>query len=178
MGRDKAFIPIDGLEMVSLATRALIAAGATGVTVIGGDAFRLAALGLPNVADRYPGQGPLGGIISALEHFSQSDPLVDCVVILACDLIDPSPDAIGVVVAALDDATLDVAVPIADGRPQWLHAAWRVRALSSLSAEFDRGVRAPRRAVGNLTVRELRTENEGPFRDADRPEDLPGPVDT
>ena len=173
MGRDKAFVTVSGVEMVTRAVQALTAAGASAVTVVGGNAHRLDDLGLPQIADEYPGEGPLGGIISALRHFASTDDHVDVVVIMACDLISPTDAAVRSVAAALHDPAVDVVVPVVDDRAQWLHAAWRIRVLESLSRDFAAGIRAPRKATQNLAVREIRGEDAAWFRDADRPEDLP-----
>ena len=143
------------------------------VIVVGGDAPRLEELGLPQIADEFPGEGPLGGIISALGHFASTEEPVDAVVILACDLVSPSDAAVRSVAAAMDDPAVDVVLPVVDDHAQWLHAAWRIRTLDSLSADFSSGVRAPRNAVGKLTVQMIRGEDSTWFRDANRPEDLP-----
>src|SRR5205085_1408893 len=75
---------------------ALRAAGADPVVAIGGDEPALRALGLTVVADAHPGEGPLGGIITALEALGERAELV---AVLACDLVDPDPAAIRDVVA-------------------------------------------------------------------------------
>ncbi len=173
MGSDKAFVTVDGVEMVARAANALSIAGASAVTVVGGDARRLHGLGLSHRVDRFPGDGPLGGIITALAHFAEANDHDDAVVILACDLINPSPDAVRALAAVLVDPTVDVAIPIADNRPQWLHGAWRIRSLTPLADEFARGTRAPKDAVAHLTVHEVHGYEQSWFQDADRPEDLP-----
>ncbi|TML12241.1 MAG: hypothetical protein E6G39_12150 [Actinobacteria bacterium] len=66
MGRDKALIEVAGEPLVQRVARALTAAGAERVVVIGGDRRRIEALGLEVVADRFPGEGPLGGVLTAM----------------------------------------------------------------------------------------------------------------
>ena len=167
MGTDKALLAVDGAPLVLRAVAALTTAGAAPIVVVGGDADGLGALGLATVADRWPGEGPLGGIITAL----RSLPTDRCAV-LSCDLTDASPIAVTSVLGALGDA--DVAVPVVEGRDQWLHAVWHRRALPLLEAAFDRGVRAPRHAVDGLRVARLLDGDPCWFHDADRPDDLPG----
>ena len=65
MGRDKALIEIDGVAMVTIAVEALRAAGAADVWVVGGDRGAIEALGHRWVPDLHPGEGPLGGVITA-----------------------------------------------------------------------------------------------------------------
>lgn len=168
MGSDKALLPVGGRPMAQRAVAALVGAAAEPVVVVGGDARALAEEGLTTVADRWPGEGPLGGIITALGAIDR--PLV---AVLACDLVDPSSAAVAAVADALGDA--DVAVPVVEGREQWLHAVWRRATRPVLEAAFDRGERAPRRAVAGLRVARLVDGDPAWFRDADRPEDLPAP---
>ncbi len=120
MGSDKAFIEIDGRSMLERAVDALEQADAEPVLVVGGDRARVADLGLVWAADRWPGEGPLGGIITALETIE-----TELVAILPCDLIGASP--VGVITVANAIGKADVAVPTADGHSEWLHAVWRIR---------------------------------------------------
>lgn len=166
MGTDKALIEIDGRALVTTAVAALTAAGASPVVVVGGDRPALEALGVTYVGDRWPGEGPLGGIITALTAMS-----TDLVAVLSCDLTDASSIAVRSVVGALGDA--DVAVPVVDGHAEWLHAVWRRSARPALESTFASGVRAPRHAVDGLRVAQLLDGDPCWFHDADRPEDLP-----
>jgi molybdopterin-guanine dinucleotide biosynthesis protein A len=155
MGRDKATLLLAGMPMAERVAAALATAGAERVLRVPGD-----------VADERPGAGPLGGIVAGLDASA-----TDAVVVLACDLLAPDPRAIADVVAALGAA--DVAVAMADGRPQWLHAAWARRVGSVLRARLDDGVRAIHRAVEDLTVVEVDGLPSAALADADRPADLP-----
>lgn len=166
MGTDKALIEIDGRALVSTAVAALASAGAAPVVVVGGDRSALEALDLTCVDDRWPGEGPLGGIITALGSID-----TDLVAVLSCDLTDASSIAVRSVVGALGDA--DVAVPVVDGHAEWLHAVWRRSAHATLESRFAAGVRAPRHAVDGLRVAQLLDGDPCWFHDADRPEDLP-----
>jgi molybdopterin-guanine dinucleotide biosynthesis protein A len=151
---------------VALAVRvaeALRAAGASRVVAVGGDAPALAALGLDVVADQHPGEGPLGGILTALAAVDE-----EVVVVLACDLPDPDPVAIRQVVEALGEA--DVAAPPGE----LLHAAYHRRVEPHLAAAFAAGERAPRRAVDGLRVVDVVDLPPRALADADRPDDLSG----
>jgi molybdopterin-guanine dinucleotide biosynthesis protein A/rhodanese-related sulfurtransferase len=121
MGTDKA--ALFGERVVA----ALEAAGAAEVLVIRDD-------------DR-PGNGPLGGIATAL-RLAAHDP----VVILACDLPNAHPDGIRALLAALGDA--QVAMPA--GEP--LHAVWRRSARPAVDAAIDRGTLAVKAALDHLEV--------------------------
>lgn len=186
MGTDKAFLEVDGVPMVARAAATLTAAGATGVLVIGGDTERLARLGLLSVADRYPGEGPLGGVITALgaveSHRWSDRAAIEAVVTLPCDVIGPDVAAVRLVIDRLRGPAggpadppggADLVVPLGAGVPQWTHAAWRRRCLPRLQEAFDRGVRGLKEAAAGLRTAEVEIPGARWFEDADRPEDLP-----
>ena len=169
MGRPKAFIEVAGRPMVANVAAALTAAGARSVVVVGGDVAQIQSLQLQAEPDHFPGEGPLGGIVTAL-RFSQ---WADAVAVLCCDLVTPSTREIQRLIAELGDD--DVAVPVVDRAPQWTHAVWSLRALPVLEAVFAAGERAPHNAVGDLSVRRVEVDpsNAAAYVDADSPSDLP-----
>jgi molybdenum cofactor guanylyltransferase len=146
MGRDKALVSVDGRALALRVADALRAAGAEPVLGVGGDLAALAALGLAGVPDEEPGAGPLTGILTALAQGAAPVTFV-----AACDLVAPSADAVIATVRALGDA--DVAVPLVDGRRQWMHAAWRAGAAAPLTAAFAAGERAVHAAVAAAGLR-------------------------
>ncbi len=75
-GRDKALVEIDGIPML-LRIRVLLGAVSEQVTVIA-PPLRYAALGVTAVSDRWEGQGPLAGIITALRSALGLEPLCAC----------------------------------------------------------------------------------------------------
>src|SRR6185436_398763 len=81
MGTDKALIDVDGRALALSVADALRSAGATRVLAVGGDLVALRGLGLEAIPDQHAGEGPLGGILTALEATDE-----DVVVVLACDL--------------------------------------------------------------------------------------------
>jgi molybdenum cofactor guanylyltransferase len=169
MGTDKAQVELDGQALAVRVARALAAAGATRVVAIGGDAPALRALGLHVVADDHPGDGPLGGIITALRTFEGE---ADLVAILACDLVHPDPDAVRTVVEYVATHEVDAAAPRVDDWRHLHHAVWRVSALAPLRAAFDTGERAPRRAVAVLRMGDVGGLDGATVRDADDPAEL------
>ena len=181
MGTDKAFIEIEGEPMVVRAVESLRAAGAERTVVVGGDAGRLSAMGLNTVADRYPGQGPLGGVITALGVLDTLGAGADAVVTLPCDVISPDAAAVRGLLDHLTGtagspgiaAAADLIVPLGGGVPQWMHAVWNSSCLEHLSQAFAAGVRAPSEAARQLRAVAVEVPGTGWFGDADRPEDLP-----
>jgi molybdopterin-guanine dinucleotide biosynthesis protein A len=140
MGTDKALLEVDGRPMGDRVASALDAAGCAPVLLVGGDAVRLSGLGRAVIADRWPGEGPAGGVLTALAVIDD-----DLVVVAACDL--PALDAAtvrAVLDAAAADPSLGAAVAVTD-RPQRSLTAWR-RAVARppLEAAWAAGARSVR----------------------------------
>jgi molybdopterin-guanine dinucleotide biosynthesis protein A len=144
MGRDKATLTIDGMPMAARVAEALRLAGAEPVLAVGGNQAALEALGLAWVADRYPGEGPLGGILSAFAAAGHEA----VVAVVATDLPALEASVVQALVAAL--GTRDVAVAGGE-RPEPLCAVWRVSTCEAvLTGAFEQGERAVHRAWAAL----------------------------
>jgi molybdopterin-guanine dinucleotide biosynthesis protein A len=169
MGRDKALLPFRGTPLAARVAQALTEAGAEPVIAVGGDLAGLRALGLTAVEDPRQGEGPLAGIAAALAAL----PDAAVVAVLACDLSAVSPIAIRAVVdALLADPEAQVAVPVAAGRLQPLHAAWRPSALVAVTAALEAGERAVRGALDVLRTVEVTGLEPAWFANANHPADL------
>lgn len=184
MGRDKALIEIDGRPMARIAADALLAAGAASVHAVGGDVTALTRLGLSVIADRHPGEGPLGALLDAFDAPGigiggcDGGDDGDVLMVLTCDL--PHVDAsvvVPVVEALLARPDVAVAAPILQGRRQLLSAAYRPALVRDAARRaFAEGRRAVRAALHDLPVAEVRLDASLTWRleDADTPQDLPG----
>jgi molybdenum cofactor guanylyltransferase len=166
MGVDKALLDVDGRPLALTVARALRAAGADPVVAIGGDREALTGLGLHVVPDLHPGEGPLGGILTALQVLD-----AETVVVLACDLPDVDADVVRAVILALGEDD-DIAAPRHDGRLELLHAAYRRRAEPVLASAFARGERALHRAIHGLRVAAVTDLPDLALTDVDDPADL------
>jgi molybdenum cofactor guanylyltransferase len=168
MGTDKAQLVVDGRALASIAAAALADAGAAEVLAIGGDLDALRALGLDARPDEHPGEGPLGGIITALGAATH-----DVTVVLACDMPAIDRDAVAALVAALDaESAADVAAALDGDRLQVLTAAYRGRVRPVLEARFGEGERAVRRAIESLVVVTVDDLEPRTLADVDGPADL------
>jgi molybdopterin-guanine dinucleotide biosynthesis protein A len=170
MGRDKALVELrPGVALAEVGVAALRRAGASDVTVVGGDRDALLQRGLPWRPDRHPGEGPLGGIVTALGGAA-----TDLVVVMACDMPEVGADVPGALVDALAAApAAAVAVALSGEREQPLTACWRrPLALPALEAAFAAGERAPRRVLPSLRVVAVPGLPADQLADVDVPEDL------
>ena len=165
-GSDKALFRVDGVALAEHVCRMVRAAGAGEVMAVGGDGPALSGLGCfdRHLQDHWPGQGPLGGIITALEAANS-----EVAVILACDTPAMSASAPRRLIDALGEA--DVVVGVVDGRDQPLTAAWRGDVVGRLRLAFEAGERAPRRVIESLTVARVELADTD-VADIDRPDDL------
>jgi molybdopterin-guanine dinucleotide biosynthesis protein A len=168
MGRDKALVPVaDGRPLALVAADALLAAGAGPVVAIGGP-LALRDHGLAVVDDLHPGEGPLGGLLTALAALERP-----VVAVLTCDLPAITAAEVTALVAALARAPgAHAAVAVLDGRRQYLTAAYRRAAAGPLATAFAAGERSASRAAATLHVVEVHGLDAGHLTDADTPEEL------
>ncbi len=151
LGRDKAGLDPYGLgSMLDVGLVALRASGCADLAMIGGAARPTAIDGVVHVADMFPDEGPLGGIISAL-RWSPSD----LVVVVACDMPFLHSAVIDSLITTLRSApACAVALASVGEREQPLTAVWRRSfALRTLEGAFTAGERAPRRVLPQLEHR-------------------------
>jgi molybdopterin-guanine dinucleotide biosynthesis protein A len=172
MGTDKAFVEVEGVAMAERVARALVAGGCEPVAFVGGDSVGLARFGRPTHADRWPGEGPLGGVLTALSAAQGDD-----VVVAACDL----PFLDGPTVRRLVDTVAEGAggagevVDVVVARTERLEPAlawWRAAAAEEIARRWDHGLRALHEAIGALRRREVAVEG-AVVRNVNRPSDLP-----
>lgn len=169
MGTDKSLLEVDGVPMAQRVAATLRRAGCTEVIAVGGSPA-LVALGLDVVADGWPGEGPLGGTVTAL----RAHPAATAVVVVACDLPWLTAPTIRALVAALESAGADVAAAIAVAdRRQPSCAVWRPSALPAVAALFDSGERRLRAAFEPLRVVEVAVDDHD-LRNVNTPSDLTG----
>lgn len=115
-GATKALLELDGERLVDHQLRVARPLFAE-ILVCASEAAPYASLGLPVVPDETPGQGPLAGILAALEAARASR-----VVVVACDMPALTVEALGAV--ADPSAPEDIVVPVAGGRPEPLCARY------------------------------------------------------
>ncbi|MEO8162421.1 MAG: molybdenum cofactor guanylyltransferase [Ilumatobacteraceae bacterium] len=155
-GSNKAIFEINGKAMARVISDKMREAGILDVLLVGGSPEVADTLGLSFVADEYPNEGPLGGLITALHNVS-----TDFLCVLPCDV--PRINSIrirqlGFIVTS--NSLHDVGV-LATTREHWLCSSWRVRTcLPELERKFADGERAVHRAVNSLSIARVSATDE------------------
>jgi molybdopterin-guanine dinucleotide biosynthesis protein A len=134
MGRDKALLELGGLPMV-LRTVRLVEPHVTSVAVVAPEG-RYAELGVPLIADRWPGAGPLGGIATAL-----CASVEDWNLILGCDLPFLTQEWIAWLISRVPGSPAHAVVPESRKGLEPLAAIYHRSCGEALAAAIDRGVR-------------------------------------
>ena len=148
MGTDKATFQVDGVAMANRVAAAAAEAGAAEILMIGGTQARAKNLSGAWKKDAFPGEGPLGGVITALKAAEH-----DTVVVLSCDMPFITAAVINSLVRGLADAQATVG---RTDRLNWLCAAWsKEECLKPLQGVWKRNERAVHRAAVLLDVVEV-----------------------
>lgn len=166
MGRDKLLIEVGGRAMAVRVADALRHAGCDPVVGVGGDVDALGAHGLEVIADGFPGEGPLGGVVTALRWSPHP-----AVVVVAGDL--PWLDATTVrAVVAAGDGSDSLAIAVTDRR-QPLCGRWPRRLLGEVEKAFLAGERSMHRMLDRLQAIEVPAAPSA-LRNVNTPDDLSG----
>lgn len=169
MGSDKATYLVDGVPMADRVARAAVEAGASEVLLIGGPQARCKGMSGTWKKDGWPGEGPLGGVITALKSSSE-----EAVVVLSCDMPFITPAVIQSLVRGLNDAQASVG---RTDRLNWLCSAWsKTECLQPLQSVWKRNERAVHRAAVLLDVMEVPVPAVA-VRNINTPADLEMPVE-
>ena len=165
MGRDKAFLPFRGGPLAEFVAHAV--AEAAGSVVLVGDPSLYQAFPYPVIADRYPGEGPLGGILTALAHTS-----ADWNLVVACDMPGLSSEFLARILQAAAQSGADALLPAGpSGLPEPLCAAYHRRSLGAIEAAFQAGQRKIMAALTGVTITLLPVGELAVFQNVNTPED-------
>jgi molybdenum cofactor guanylyltransferase len=135
MGRDKALLTVRGEPLARLV--AAVVRQAAGNATLVGDPASHAGLGDLTIPDRFPGEGPLGGILTAL-----MDSRREWNLLAACDMPELKVELLDRLLAAAREAECDALVPVDPaGRAHPLCAVYRAGARTGLESAFAEGIR-------------------------------------
>jgi len=149
-GRDKALAEIDGKPMV-LRMRELLAKVTGGVKVVAAS-HKYGDLGISALADQWPGEGPLGGIITALRATEKSGNGVEWNLLVGCDMPFLTREWLNYLVQRSVGSGAEVVVPRSPKGLEPLCACWRSTGTETLQRTFDNGVRKVTEAMKQLPM--------------------------
>jgi molybdopterin-guanine dinucleotide biosynthesis protein A len=120
MGQDKALMPFLGMTLLERVIRR--------VSFLGDELFittnhprKYHAFGLPLYQDVLPGEGALGGLLTALS--SAQNPFL---LVVACDMPFVNPDLLALALDRLQSHRVDVVIPQSKKGYEPFHAAYRL----------------------------------------------------
>ena len=161
-GEDKALIELGGVPMILRMCELL--RGLVGEAILIAPPERYAGFGLKNVADGWPGEGPLGGILTALiatrdanaqgaraERPSQ-EPERQWNIVLGCDMPFLTREWLTYLTERASASDAEVIAPRSAKGLEPLSACWRTSAVSKLQSVFNEGVRKVSRAMNSLKM--------------------------
>ena len=169
MGCDKALLPFGGGALVESVARAVKLAAGSAVLVGNPRLYR--HLGYAAIPDLYPGAGPLGAILTALDHTS-----ADWNLVAACDMPELSAEFLkGLINATAVRSAGDAVVPVGpSGRPEPLCAVYHRRSRPVLERALGRGAGSMRAALKDLRVTFVWVPEVLYFQNVNTPEDWAG----
>jgi len=152
-GRDKALVEVDGRPLLARMIELLRGAAKEGrVVAVRG---KYEAFGVEIVEDRWPGEGPLGGIITALEDAAGSGARAEWNLIVSCDMPFLTREWLTFLCERAAKSEAQVVLPHSKNGPEPLCACYRTDAAGALRAAFESGVRKVTQGLQHVTTEVL-----------------------
>jgi molybdopterin-guanine dinucleotide biosynthesis protein A len=153
-GTDKALVELAGKTMLQR-TGELLAAVCGKVSIIA-PPHKYEDLPWPVLIDRWPGEGPLGGILTALQHVNEEDRSYESrSLIVSCDMPFLTQEFLSTLWEHASRSPAQVVVPQSRNGLEPLCAVWRSDAVPAVQRVFDRGVRKVTDAMKHLSMEVL-----------------------
>jgi molybdopterin-guanine dinucleotide biosynthesis protein A len=153
-GNDKALADLGGKAVLE---RTLELLGESGVheSIVVGPKAKYGRFGARCVKDRWPGEGPLGGIITALDNTALNKFGFRWSLILSCDMPFLTSEWLRFLIARALQSSAEVVIPKSAHGWEPLCACWRVSALETILPLFEAGTRKVTEALNALDVEVL-----------------------
>jgi molybdopterin-guanine dinucleotide biosynthesis protein A len=155
-GADKALVEFGGKTL--LARTVELVASVCGETRIVAPPGKYTAADATILADNWPGQGPLGGILTALQHINErrGDPAgYVYALILSCDMPFLTREWLLYLCDRARKTTAQVIVPQTENGLEPLCACWRTDSATAIQAAFNGGVRKVTEAMKRVPMEVL-----------------------
>jgi molybdopterin-guanine dinucleotide biosynthesis protein A len=158
-GTDKALMELGGrpmlARMLGVVDHALSRDELACRPVVIGAAEKYQTIWALCVEDRWPGEGPLGGIVTALLHTKERVPSCEWNLIVSCDMPFLTLEWLAYLAQRAVNSEAQVVLPHSDSGPEPLCACWRTSAAETLGAAFERGVRKVTEGISHLRAEVL-----------------------
>ena len=165
-GSDKALAEFGGKSLLSRMC-ALIETTSGEVRIVA-PGQRYANYGVTVVEDRWPEEGPLGGVITALAATSETDGRRDWNLMVGCDMPFLTREWLSYMVDRALASEAEVIVPRSEHGLEPLCACWRTSSVTTLEAAFNEGVRKVTEAMQRLQMEVLDERHWKRFDNAGR----------
>ena len=152
-GRDKALVEIGGRPMIARMIE-LLQSVTEQVKIVAAPG-KYAAFGAEIVEDRWPGEGPPGGIITALEDAAMSATWPEWNLIVSCDMPFLTQEWLAFLGERATKSKAQVVFPRSASGPEPLCACWQTGAAAELRSGFERGVRKVTEGIALLRAEVL-----------------------
>jgi molybdopterin-guanine dinucleotide biosynthesis protein A len=152
-GQDKALAKIAGRPMI-LRMRDLLQESGFAVNVVA-DPQKYTHLGIAALPDTWPGEGPLGGIVTALHHSEIAEPPREWNLVVSCDMPFLTADWLRFLAARAQKSTAQVVLPQSDYSLEPLCACYHIGAKNALHQAFEAGVRRVTQALKQVPTEVL-----------------------
>ena len=166
MGRNKALLPYKGTTLAQSAVRVVRAAA--GSVLVVGKPHRDGVFGCGVVPDIYPGEGPLGGILTALQQTQ-----ADWNLVVACDMPGLRLDFLHRLLDRAEAGSFEAVIPAGpSGQLEPLCAAYHHGCRQGLYRAFERGIRKIALALADIRAEIWPVPEElSCFQNVNTPED-------
>ena len=167
-GRDKALVQFGGQGL--LVRLCAVLRDVVPVVTVVGDATKYASASVGCIADRWPGEGPLGGIITALQASERGHEgaAARWNLIVGCDMPFLSREWLVYLIERAAASSADVVVPESKHGLEPLCACWRTSARPALQGAFEQGTRRVTEATKHLRMEILDETHWKRFDSAER----------
>ncbi len=152
-GKDKALVEVNGTPMLEHMIELL--RGVSKQVKIVSAPSKYTTFRTEIVEDRWPGQGPLGGIITALEDFATRAARCQWNLILSCDMPFLTREWLAFLCERAAQSKAQVVFPHSASGPEPLCACWQTAAAAALHSGFERGVRKVTEGIALLRAEVL-----------------------
>jgi len=152
-GRDKALVEVGGRPMIARMSE-LVRSVTRQMKIVAAPG-KYDAFGAEIVEDQWPGEGPLGGIITALEDAARSAARPEWNLIVSCDMPFLTREWLAFLRERAAKSKAQVVLAHSASGPEPLCACWQTDAAAELRSGFERGVRKVTEGIALLRAEVL-----------------------